>query len=139
MECHWNQGSCSHISQTEEELFDHVSEQHSRSGAHTCLWLVDETGTGKVCGIKTPNKNHFHNHLVGHFSASIRPLACNVSQSFFSGFNNNSFARPDSGTDRKPGVTARRSIPQFSQRGAKYIQRPQAPQRSKCRAHPKRP
>ncbi|KAL3894793.1 MAG: hypothetical protein SGCHY_005067 [Lobulomycetales sp.] len=74
MRCGWP--NCVFEAETEEILFDHVYEAHSHSGSNECCWKVD--GLSAICGNKTPNKNHFRNHLVTHFSKSIRPLECNL-------------------------------------------------------------
>ncbi|KAJ3005137.1 hypothetical protein HKX48_000847 [Thoreauomyces humboldtii] len=72
VQCLWS--GCSEAFPTEDACFTHLTEVHALDGKQVCAW---HPHLGRpVCGQSLRNRGNFGDHVVTHFSTSLRPIQC---------------------------------------------------------------
>ncbi len=86
----------------EEALYHHVAQVHVATGKQVCMWQIDPEAVtsarhsakkpckseptesiprgpfGRACSTFARSKGHFYDHVIVHFSSSLKPLVCQV-------------------------------------------------------------
>jgi hypothetical protein len=76
-ECYWP--NCTSVAanfNNELELYQHVLDSHVLRGKQTCFWTAPPENV--ACGTHFLNRGNFTDHIISHFSNTMKPYECQV-------------------------------------------------------------